>query len=340
MYYSSILFCGRTVVPCIVFRFCLYSASSGTEDTKIKIEDEKIEEQSDLLQPSPSVAQRKNLRSTEYKCETCNHIFKKKCHLLEHQRIHTNERPFVCEFCGRHFTHKGVLLKHQKQIHSNERPFPCNLCGVLFKIKYHLKRHIERVHAPEAKIRSYCKCQHCDKAFWTKHERDVHQRTHTGECPYICEVCGKLFKSDPAIRQHMKQVHNKDVKSEHTVELPHKCQMCGKSFKFKCKLLEHERIHTKERPHECTICGKVFRQISGRNMHVKIVHSGDGVLKVSAEPKHKCSVCDKAFWRPLRLVEHLRLHSGERPFECHVCGNMFRRQNSMKVHVKNVHNKV
>lgn len=153
----------------------------------------------------------------------------------------------------------------------------------------------------------------------------------------MCEVCGKLFKSDSSLWLHMINVHSKDRKTQSSVERSLKCQVCGRAFRWKHHLSDHERTHTKERPYSCPICGKTFRQSSAKNAHVKIVHNEAGALSVRPEPKNKCNVCGKAFWQKSKLVRHFRVHTGERPFACDICDRTYRQKAALTVHVKNVH---
>ena len=50
---------------------------------------------------------------------------------------------------------------------------------------------------------------------------------------------------------------------------------------------------------------------------------------------HVCEVCDKAFKLKHHLVEHTRLHSGEKPYCCDGCGKRFRHSGSYSQHMTN-----
>lgn len=59
-------------------------------------------------------------------------------------------------------------------------------------------------------------------------------------------------------------------------------------------------------------------------------------MKDDGQPRpFKCDVCDKAFKLKHHLLEHSRLHSGERPYECTTCGKKFRHSGSYSQHVNN-----
>ncbi|NXO25324.1 ZN397 protein, partial [Cisticola juncidis] len=57
-----------------------------------------------------------------YECDQCRKKFPTSSDLLEHQRIHRDERSFCCPNCRRSFRDNSTLVTHQ-HIHSREKPY-------------------------------------------------------------------------------------------------------------------------------------------------------------------------------------------------------------------------
>lgn len=86
-------------------------------------------------------------------CSTCGKDFVDQRALLWHQRLHTNERPYVCHVCGRGFVSCNRRNQHVTCAHSAPTK-GCPLCPALFHLRSMVNTHVKRVHLQAHKRRN------------------------------------------------------------------------------------------------------------------------------------------------------------------------------------------
>lgn len=243
------------------------------------------------------------VRPKKYLCtfEGCDKAYNRPALLRQHERTHTNERPFECpvEGCDKSFFRKSHLQVHRHSHQENdEKPFHCRICGKGAISAQLLKRH-ELTHTKKYK----CLFDDCPKAFYhyqsLKHHIDIdHKQILT------CDVCNRRFQRPVLLAEHKQKHHGETNVEVLQCDFPG----CFLTFKTKTMLQLHKK---KEHPQlECKECGETCTGAEALRIHM-LAHN-----TASASQLWKCNLCDASFVAKGELAKHYHdIHDDQPPTE-------------------------
>ncbi|XP_054828954.1 zinc finger protein 142 [Eublepharis macularius] len=200
-----------------------------------------------------------------YKCSDCEYTTKNKQKITWHIRIHTGEKPYKCHSC-QYACADPSRLKYHMRIHKEERKYLCPECGYKCKwvnqLKYHMTKHTG--------IKPY----QCDECKYCTNRADalrIHKETRHREArSFICEQCGKAFKTRFLLKTHLKK---------HSEEKPYVCNVCYRGFRWAAGLRHHYLTHTNEHPFFCRYCSYKAKQKFQVIKHLQRHHREQGGIE-------------------------------------------------------------
>ncbi|UYV65728.1 NRG1 [Cordylochernes scorpioides] len=267
-------------------------------------------------------------------CKYCDQQVKYKSHLIDHEKTHTGEREFMCDWKGCNFrSHRKFNVAQHKITHTEEKPFTCDYCTYRSAHKTHLR---------------------------------VHVRKHNNSKPYICDLCGFKTSYCNALKEHKRNKHTDpslkckvckyvafgevDLKN-HTCKESLCCGECGYKTHTRPNFIRHKEVHNTVL-YSCSLCrtrkgagvedrvvdlpvtGEVEFDVSlvptlpttkaliaGVDSQIRMDNKG---LGKSENQMPTCRYCGKQVKYKSHLIDHEKTHTGEREFMCDWKGCNFR----------------
>nr|XP_027228094.1 zinc finger protein 568-like [Penaeus vannamei] len=206
----------------------------------------------------------------------------------------------------------------------------CPYCSYASAMKTNLNNHI-RTHTGEKPFL----CPHCPLRFSQKGSLQTHIRIHTGEKPFVLYIdifsvlvglCVKVFFKEMGV---IKQ--NKKPYSIHSLKEVRRCKRFLREYQVLYSMLSQSYRSS-----------FMLQNLPGHPLQVGLGIDGKSVNRRGVtwteeghtSKVHQCHYCAYIATTRTNLLNHIRTHTGEKPFACPHCPFRATQKENLKAHIR------